>query len=70
MLKKEDMVWRPFASFYYYFCYDTFTKKLLISDTCMYVTNNIYFKSEEKVKQCIESVGCDRILKYYLKVND
>lgn len=32
--------------------------------------NSIYFESEEKVKECVDTVGADRIKKFYLRIKE
>lgn len=53
---------------HYYMYYNFMEKHIGISKHTLTRCSGLYFESEEKAKECIKSVGEDRIKKYYLGV--
>lgn len=65
----EDYVWDGENShhyIYYNFCCDA----IRTGHTYSYKKNVIFFKSTDDIRDCIEAVGEDRIIKYYLGVKE
>lgn len=54
----------------YFMYYHNKYKMVLISCEEIAQRSELYFESNEKIKQAIENVGEERIIKYYLGVKD
>lgn len=67
--ESEDYVWDGENShhyIYYNFCCDA----IRTGYTYSYKKSTIFFKSTDDIRDCIEAVGEDRIIKYYLGVKE
>lgn len=65
----KDYKWDSFNEHYYIY-YNYNYNVVEIGHVNSYKSDEIYFKSEEDAKACIEAVGEDRIKKYYLRIED
>lgn len=61
-----DTTWEGRAIHYYFYC--DFTGELAISYHSAMRTGQLYFTSEKRARECIKSVGEDRIKKFYIGV--
>ena len=64
----EDKEWDGYNS-HWSICY-AYDESKLKYNTTFYKRNDIYFESIEMAHKCIDSIGEDRIKKYYLRVED
>ena len=55
---------------HYYFYYDVVGDFIDISSSFAIKRQDIYFKSEEDAKACLDEIGEDRIKKYYFRIED
>ena len=53
---------------HYYIYYDSVNRKLAVDSVRSIRCGELYFESQEKAKECINTVGEDRIKKFYIGV--
>lgn len=66
----EKIDWNNEYQNKYYLYYDHECECVLIDKKCYMKTSTIYFSSIEIAQQAIETIGADRLIKYYFEVED
>ena len=67
----KDYKWDSFNEHHYIYCRFLNNNNFVeIGNINSCKSDEIYFKSKEDAKACIEAVGEDRIKKYYLRIED
>lgn len=67
-----ELDWNDNEKSKYFIVYNHLRNEIRIESLCYmkYGGNNIYFSSMEVARKAIETIGEDRLKKYYLEVND
>ena len=67
---EKEIDWSTCDQDKFYLIYDHYNGCVNCANTFRNKSNNIYFTSREVLKQAIDTIGVDRIKKYYLEVED
>ena len=67
---EKEIDWSTCDKDKFYLIYDYYNDCVNCANTFGNKSNNIYFTSREVLKQAIDTIGVDRIKKYYLEVED
>ena len=67
--ESKDRKWNV-RDYHYFINWDCDQAEMFVDSNARWKHNEIYFESKEKAKEAIESVGEERIKKYYLEVKE
>lgn len=65
-----EIDWNNSKQCKYQIYYDSYARKFEITFNTSLKSNNIYFSSREIAKKAIETIGEDRLKKYYFEIED